>query len=36
MSSISSTRRLTSALSFFLLRGPYATLSHTVMCGNSA
>ena len=26
----------TSALSFFMLRGPYATLSHTVMCGNSA
>ncbi len=35
-SSSSSTRRVTSALSTFWLRGPNATLSHTVMWGNRA
>jgi hypothetical protein len=36
-SSISLTRVATSAsLTIFLLRRPYATLSNTFMCGNSA
>ncbi len=35
-SSSSLTRRLTSPLSTFWLRGPNATLSNTVMWGNSA